>query len=105
MNQQVQIPLTDIKPSKTNPRKHFDQARLDAARAGARQRGRELMRNLSPIQEHERSCVLCRARQWCPTVMDMMARRDEYLTYDLKLAATAHLRTGPPRVGLMRGKG
>jgi ParB family transcriptional regulator, chromosome partitioning protein len=36
---QVLIPLTDIKPSKTNPRKYFDQAKLAELAASVKEHG------------------------------------------------------------------
>jgi hypothetical protein len=43
---------------------------------------------ISASLAHQRTCQLCKRREWCEVLMDMGAREAGYLSFEHELAAT-----------------
>lgn len=39
------------------------------------------MRAMDPVSAHERTCPVCKRREWCQTVMDLIAQSRGYETW------------------------
>jgi len=46
-------------------------------------------------QQHQRQCPKCRAREWCITVMDLIAQANGYLSWEMLEAENRIARMKP----------